>query len=354
MPNFEHGGAEGIMVEIASHFASHNMDVTFVVVKRKGPLLEKLNPKIKVINLNLKSQWFALLKLPFQIRKLKPDYIFSTMKESNFLAIFSKILALSNAKNIIREANTVSQQIKKEAKLHQRIKNIIIFHFYKYADSIVVLSKAMGDDLLSVASLDKSKLCVISNFVDFDKVNSLSNETINVKESLLFKEKNIFITVSRLFEQKNYFFLLDGLKKYKERNEDFTFISLGDGPLKNELENYTKNLNLENHCHFLGYRSNPFKYMKKSTVFLLPSLYEGMSNSLVQAMSLNCKVLVADSQPTSLEMIEKYKLGSSFIQNETSSFAKNLHSITNIESLPLDSSPSFGDGLQKYLKLIKR
>jgi glycosyltransferase involved in cell wall biosynthesis len=327
MPNFHHGGAESIMVEVANYFTNNNLEVTFVVVKAEGVLMSKLNKKINIIDLNLENQWLTILKLPFVIRKINADFIFSTMKESNFIAIFSRIISLKNTKNIIREANTVSQQLENETKIHQKVKNKIILYFYKFSHKIIVLSNSMGNDLLSVSKVNKKNLIVIPNFVDIDKIKHLSSEEIDNDELFLLEKKPIFITVARLFTQKNYHFLLTALKEYINKGNHFTFIALGDGPLKKELEDYSLGLGLENNCYFLGYKSNPYKYLVKSDIFLLPSSYEGMSNSLIQAMALNLKVLVSDTQSTSLELIKEYEDGFSFKNNDIINFVEKLSNI---------------------------
>jgi len=354
LPNLHHGGAEGVMVDVANYLVMRDFEITFALVKAEGVLLCELNPKVKIIDLNLRKQWFALFKLPFVIRMLKPNYVFSTMKESNFIAIFSRILALSKAKNIIREANTVTQQIAEEFKWYQKLKNRIIFYYYRYAYHVVALSDAMMKDLQTVVpSLDSSRVTVISNPVNTEKIEVLAKQQISQLELDLVKNRPLLLSVGRLYTQKNYGFLFDALAEYRKQGNEFTFFALGDGPLRAELEEKIKRLNLDDCCYLLGYRANPFKYMKHADVFLLPSLYEGMSNSLVQAMSLDMKILIADSQGTSVDLIQGFDKGVAYFQNKTEDFCIKLKYLVDFESASLHVRKNSGDVLFMYSCVFK-
>lgn len=339
------------MVDVANYLVEHDYELAFALVKAEGVLLDQLDSRINVVDLNIRKQWFAFLKLPFVIRAQKPDYVFSTMKESNFIAILSRMLAFSKAKNIIREANTVTQQIANESKWYQKIKNKIIFHFYRYGDHVVALSEAMKKDLQTVVpSLKDEWITVIPNPVNIEKIEALSKEPIDQTELDLIKNRPLLLSVGRLYEQKNYGFLLDALAEYRKLGNEFTFFALGEGPLRQELEAQIKRLGLDDCCYLLGYRANPIKYMKQADVFLLPSLYEGMSNSLIQAMASNMKVLVADSQETSVELMESYSQGCVYENKSLYSFSIQLISLLSKQNCS-ESLPENGS-CKLYLDLI--
>lgn len=332
LPNLHHGGAEGVMVDVANYLVEHGFDVAFALVKAEGVLLDQLDSRINVIDLNMRKQWFAFLKLPFVVRAQKPDYVFSTMKESNFIAILSRMLAFSKAKNIIREASTVTQQIANESKWYQKIKNKIIFHFYRYADHVVALSEAMKKDLQTVVpSLKDERITVIPNPVNIEKIETLAKEPIDQAELDLIKNRPLLLSVGRLYESKNYGFLFDALAEYRKQGNEFTFFALGEGPLRQELEDQIKRLGLDDCCYLLGYRANPFKYMKQADVFLLPSLYEGMSNSLIQACALGLPTVVMSRQSTSVEVQSAFGYKCVFENNNVISFVNSLTEIKNFD-----------------------
>lgn len=322
------------MVDVANYLFEHDYEITFALVKAEGALLGELNSNISVVDLNLRSQWLALLKLPIVVRRLKPDYVFSTIKESNFIAILSRIIAFSKSKNIIREANTVSQETGYEVRWYQRIQNKLIFIFYRNAHLIVVLSDSIKQDLIRHSpALVNNSIRTIRNCVSQSKLESLRKEDIPSNEMSLIKGRKLFLCVGRLATQKNYEFLLKALRYYRNYDNDFVLFVLGVGPLYNELDLVKNRLGLDDCFYFLGYKSNPFKYMNIAEVFILPSLFEGMSNSLVQAIALNKKVLVSDAQSTSLELISQYDNGYSYLQNSQEDFCSQLTKVVNAETM---------------------
>ena len=106
---------------------------------------------------------------------------------------------------------------------------------------------------------------------------------LNKKEILLkskMKVKKIFnkgklklITVGRLVDQKNQINILRSLNKIKHQLE-FELIIIGKGNLKNNLIEYIKKNKLEKHVKILGFKKNPYPYIKQSEVFLLSSKFE--------------------------------------------------------------------------------
>lgn len=356
MPNFCHGGAEGVMVQVANHLSELQFDVSIAVADKSGPLVERLNQNINVIDFAVRNYWFSFFGLFQILRAGKFDVIFSTIKECNLISILATKLSLSSAKVVVREANTVSQQLEYEVKLHQKIKNWLILKLYKFSDTVIVLSKSMRDDLLiCVPGLDREKIRIIPNPIDFDGVSRLSLEPVEDDENRFFREgRPTFICVGRIFPQKNYFFLIRALHKYKLLGYDFDLLIVGDGIERQKLEAEIVRLGLVDNCHLLGYKSNPFKYMKLSDAFILPSKYEGMSNSLIQACYLNVPSLVADNQKTSLEVQQHVNMGYSYKKNDIDDFISSLNSLLSRSKkiTPFFSTSMFGTSLDKYLEVL--
>lgn len=78
---------------------------------------------------------------------------------------------------------------------------------------------------------------------------------------------------------------------------NFKLLILGSGANKDKLCNYIKRNGLENKIKLLNYNNNPFKFIKKSEVFILTSLYEGLPNVLLEAISLK-KFIISSDCPT--------------------------------------------------------
>ncbi|MDH0363112.1 glycosyltransferase [Comamonas aquatica] len=351
LPNFMHGGAEGVIVDVCNYFSSNNIKVVLVVANNRGPLKSKINDNVKIICLN-EYFWISFISLSKIIGLEKPEYILTTMKECSFIACLAKSISLNNSELIIREANTVSLEKKFENKLKQKIKNFFCYQSYRFADRIIVLSQTMRSDLIKeLPFLVNKNINVINNPVDIQNIKVLAEEEIPVDELKIIQGRDFFINVARLDPQKNYEFLIDALCEYKKRGNDFVFFAIGQGSLKDFLKAKVVALGLEKNFYFIGYRSNPFKYMYRADVFILPSHFEGLSNSLIQATALGVPALYSDSQTSSKEWVEKHNVGISYKYNDVNDFLINLEKlkskgkhIINLEDL---------NTLSSYLNLIK-
>src|SRR5699024_1090823 len=83
-------------------------------------------------------------------------------------------------------------------------------------------------------------------------------------------------------------------KKVKEDVPNANLVILGDGKLKDELKKLANELGVLDSLYFLGFQSNPFKFIAESKVFVLSSLYEGFPNALAEAMACGVPVVSTD------------------------------------------------------------
>ena len=105
------------------------------------------------------------------------------------------------------------------------------------------------------------------------------------------------VAVGRLIHQKGIDVVLKALHiLHKEGLNKFRLAVLGDGPLRRQLEERTKQLGLEEEVNFLGYVPNPYPYMAQSDIFVHASRWEGFGMVIVEAMALGLPV-VATSCP---------------------------------------------------------
>lgn len=109
-----------------------------------------------------------------------------------------------------------------------------------------------------------------------------------------FINKKIIFSAGRLAEQKGYKFLLDAAAILKARRDDLVFIIAGEGRMENKLKQQVDKLNLQNTIYFWGYIKNVDPYIKGCTLFVLPSLFEGMPNAVMEAMALEKAVIATD------------------------------------------------------------
>ena len=130
----------------------------------------------------------------------------------------------------------------------------------------------------------KKKSVVIHNPVSVDEK----------KYSLPTKTDNRIVTIGRLFPQKNHKLLINAFNQIKDLYPETTLEIHGDGVLRNELQEHINNLSLNNRVFLKHSRPDVLDCIYGSRLFVLPSIYEGMPNTLMEAMALGIPVISSD------------------------------------------------------------
>ena len=129
--------------------------------------------------------------------------------------------------------------------------------------------------------------------------NPVSCQPISKEEfwELFPKRKNL-LACGRLIEVKGFDMLINAFAKLADKYPDWDLDILGQD-LRNSnysqyLKNLTRELNIENRVHFLGFHKNVYEVMKSHSVFCLSSRYEGFPNSLAEAMAMGMATVSFD------------------------------------------------------------
>jgi len=284
------GGAERVITTLVNEFIKE-YDCYLILIENK--IEYKIDDRINLIILNDKkvensfSKLFMIPFLSFKLSKIikeqKFSQILSFLHRSNYINILSSIF--SKHKVIISERTTPSAMYNDKTIL-SFVNKFLTTHLYNKADVIIPASIGIKNDLINNFNLRKEQK-VIYNPCNVESIQQQSNELINFS---LNKERTI-ITVGSLEKVKNQEILI---KSFSKLEKDYKLIIVGQGKLEQLLKNLVKELNLENQVIFVGFDVNPYKYMSKSSIFVLTSNSEGFPNVLVEAMICGCNVISTD------------------------------------------------------------
>jgi len=199
---------------------------------------------------------------------LKTNQIFTA--ESLLL---SKIIN-PKAKLIIRSGYCESLTDKKNKKYFRYLKYSLLEYFaYKFCQIGIVTTQKIKDYITLKYHLHDNKIKIIPNYVNTELFQP-------VKTGFKHVSTNRLIFIGRLNPEKNLTNLIRALK-----DTNITLDIVGNGALKNKLQNLAQELNVK--INFLGSIPNNQlpDILNKYKIFILPSLYEGMPKTLLEAMS---------------------------------------------------------------------
>jgi len=163
--------------------------------------------------------------------------------------------------------------------------------------------------------------------------------------------------------QKNFEGLIKSFYLFNKKYKDYKLIIAGDGPLRKKLEVLSKNLNIDKKVIFVGWKHNLDKYYKKSKIFILNSVYEGLGNVLIDAVNYNLPIITTNCKSGPSEIVDHGKGGFVIpINSEIKLYKKmiyvekNYH-IAKVKSLYAKKRINrflYKKNSQKYLLFIKR
>ncbi len=313
------GGAERMMVNILNHFSSNQDEVHLIIFHNIGTLKNLLDSSIIVHDLGGVSVKKGMAKCLKEIYKIEPNIIFSGIGHLNIaLAPFIPIMKTILPKTywISRETNIVSLQNQEEK--YPKFFDFLYRNTYRNFDVIIAQSEDMRDDLKLNYPLTKSKIELINNPIDMEKIDSLSLKSIDYK----FREDMVnLLSVGTLRKRKRHDLLL---KAFKLLPENYTLTIVGSGLEEQNIKSLSKELKIDSRIYFEGHQTNPYPYMKRADILLLTSEHEGFPNVLLEANSLGTPVVAFDCKGGVTEIIEEGINGLSVKNGDIQALAKRV------------------------------
>ncbi|MDN6233351.1 MAG: glycosyltransferase [Staphylococcus simulans] len=135
------------------------------------------------------------------------------------------------------------------------------------------------------------------------------------------------MAMGRLSPEKGFDILIEGFKDAVKENPTAKLYILGEGPLRSNLEQLIRKLQLEDNVFLVGQKRNPFNIMKQCDVFALTSHYEGQSMVLLEALTVGVNVL-ASNIPANRYVLRYGDFGI-LTENEPEKVGENIKSFMN-------------------------
>jgi glycosyltransferase involved in cell wall biosynthesis len=316
------GGAEQSLLENATRFKKIKPVVCHLY---KGEILKSKfdDNGIKVYSFNIQKKYGfieAYKKLKNVVEIEKPDLMVPYLTRSE---IVTRLLGRFN--NIPVIGTFVNDLYCKSYNQHMTWKSrqvVTIFKLINKATSRICVgfvsnSQAIKDANAKHLGIQPEKIMVINRGRDSFK---FKRKTAHQRDP----GKGIrFVNVSRLFPVKGHRYMIEGFKKIVEIYPTATLSIVGDGPLFNELIQLIRDNDLENHVFLLGSRNDVPALLAEYDCFVFPSLVEGFSGALVEAIFAGLPVLASDI-PQNKEVITHLDTGYLFYRESTEEAEKAM------------------------------
>ncbi len=307
------GGAEAMLAKTLPYLEKTENAVCSL--KGKGDIGRFLEEKgIKVYQLDIKGVWDlgAIGRYKKVVQEFKPDIQVNYLIHADvFGRLFAKKAGVPYLVSYIRNRHIKPLFVFLERMTIGRIDHLLcnsrsVLEHYRYKYKIPERSSSA---ILNGVRIGEEPEMDISRY----------------KEELgVDKEEKVITCIASLTSQKDQATLLRAVRVLKdEQKSGFKVLLAGDGPEKERLHSLAKDLCLEDKVIFLGKRRDVDKLLAVSDIFVLPSLHEGMSNALLEAMSAGV-VSIVSSIGENRELIKHNVSGLVFNVGDPESLAQNI------------------------------
>lgn len=290
IPNLGQGGAEKVLVNLVNNMDTSVFDITVHSIFDGGVNKQFLKSKIK-FKTTFKHQFRGNSILQ---KFFSPRFLFKLLIDDEYDIIVSYLEGVtarivsgcSNNKIKLISWIHVEQFTKKCASSSFRNYNEALDCYSKY-DQIVCVSEHVKKDFLSIFNVS-NRINVLYNTNESEQIIKFGKEDIDIK--LDHNYVNL-CAIGTLKESKGFDRLIRIVSRLNDSYLNVRLYILGKGPLKKNLENQIKKLHLENNVFFLGYQTNPYKYLSKMDVFTCASYAEGFSTAATESLILGIPVV---------------------------------------------------------------
>ncbi len=315
------GGAEQSLLSNTTRFDNI---IPIICHIYKGDLLKQkfIENGIKVYSIDLEKK-FGFVKAYRELKKVvsieQPDLIVGYITRSEIVArLVGRFNHIPVIGTFITDlySKTYNQHLSWKAKQLVSLSQLINKLTCKVCVGFVANSQAIKDSNAQYLSIPPNKIKVINR----------GRESIHIKRKQPVVQEDAwirFVNVSRLYPVKGHKELLLGFNNFLQKHPQASLHIVGDGPQRAELTKIIRQLGLEDKVFLLGARNDVGTLLADFDCFVFPSLEEGFSGAVVEAMFANIPVLASDIGPNK-EAITHLKTGYLFKRESAEEIEKSM------------------------------
>lgn len=282
MPEFGLAGAETMCENLTYELIGRGNEVVVIsLYNYHSPITNRLeNANVKVYYLNKKNGLdISMISKLVSVFKTEKPYVIHTHRYVMQYAIPASVIC-----GIKKRIHTVHNVAEKEV---GTLAKISAYFFYKYFSVIpVALSSEIKKTITDLYRIKDSKVPVIFNGVNLVKCE--------VKKNFKIEHEFKILHVGRFTEQKNHERLINTFEQFVADFPNAELYLIGEGHLENKIKEMVSNKKLSKKVNFVGTTDNVYPYYSDCDVFVLPSDYEGIPMTLIEAMGSGIPIIATN------------------------------------------------------------
>ena len=288
------GGSQAMIMNLYRNMDRDKVQFDFIVDHPKEIYYEKeikqLGGKIYVMPRFLGKNIYLVTKLWNKFFAKHPEYKILHSHVRSYASIYISIAKKHGVKTIIHSHSTSNGTGFKSI-----VKRCLQYPLRYQADYLFACSKIAGEWLYGEKATRGNNFFILNNAINTSKYKVNLDTRLRVREQLGAKNNFVFGHVGRLHEAKNHMFLLDLFKNIIKQKPESKLVIVGDGELREKIENKIDALDLKEKVIMTGNRNDVPELLMAFDAFLFPSKWEGLPVTVVEAQAAGLPCFVSDT-----------------------------------------------------------
>lgn len=278
------GGAEEVVAAIVRRLDPELFEVEAATIEVLGAIGEELTRegrRVTALNLSLKrtSAWRLIGALRRLLRERRPDILHTHLYHAN---LYGRLATRGLGVPVVCSVHSIYSRLK----LHRLLLNRLLSPI---TAAVIAVSPQVWEDIRRYDGISPERLHLLPNGVDLQALDV----PVSREEAQTRLEVDGFVVgaVGRLEEEKGHAYLLEALRLLAEELPELVLVLAGEGRRREALRRQAADLGLEGRVRFLGWRRDVPLVLRALDLYVQPSLWEGLSLALLQAMGAGLPVV---------------------------------------------------------------
>lgn len=283
VPTLGTGGGEKLVIDLATNIDKSKFDVSIVCLfPKKNTIYEKIAMREGINIIYMNKNMGLDIKLIFSLIRLfktnKPDIVHTHL---NVMPYVLPAVITSKVKSRLHTVHSVAE---KEAEGISRLIMKCAYKIFKFTP--VAICDYVKGTIEEVYKIKSSEISCIYNGINTSLFNRRNLENTKTK-----REQTHLISVGTLYHVKNHKLIIDAFSEVQKQVPNIKLTILGDGELRNELEQQIKSYGLNNKIQLKGIVENVWDELNNADIYVMASNYEGLPLSILEAMACELPII---------------------------------------------------------------
>ena len=325
------GGSERQMLGLLKHLDRTRFVPLLYLIYRQGELLADVPADVPIFAFSDRAR-LPRWNFPGRNHRLRVADLAAVLREQQVDLIYDRTLHMTLITSEATRRFSVPRisvavadprvDLDLNAQRFRSTKRRLMRRGYREATQVWAVSEGVRKALIEYYDLPPECIHTVYNFLDIDRIDRLSQLDPPPFETDRFH----VVAAGRLQVEKGYPYLIEAVSRIVERDPQTPLLVhiLGQGPLQAELQALIEVRKLTGHIRLEGFVENPYPYFRRADLFCLPSLYDGMPNSLLEAIACEVPVVATACPGGVREILDNGRFGELVLPSDSATLASAL------------------------------